>query len=250
MKETLKQELRSYFKVIDERKRYVEAALNDAKVDLGGIEDNLNKNAELKLHSIIKKFIIEKKFTGRNNYQDRIFLDGDKIGYVIFKHKTMHTIRMVGKYKTLGVVNEWFPAGFTEVIAATDKILEEIKSIDVEYSDERKISLKVAVVDSGGLDRGRIKGVIIKDEKKYGETKSSLTFETNDLYVYGDDKHQFLTEDIIYDTIKSMLEVKMKWKQEVMDKIQTIENILNKFLDEDYHKVLVVARLTQNDKQA
>ena len=248
MNETLKKELKSYFKGVDERKKHVETVLNNAKVDLGDIKDKLEKNAELKLHSILKGFINKKKFTGRNNSRDRIFLDKDEISYVEFKHKTKRDVSLIGKYKTGCIVNEWFPTGFIKVIAEVDKILGEFKEIDVTYTDEKKINLKIAIVDDDKLDEGKIKKVIIKDEKEYSNTKSNISFNTKDLYVYGDAKYQFLTEDMVYNAVKGMLEVKMEWKQKVMERIKAIENKLNKLLDEGYNKILVAARLIGDGK--
>ena len=236
MNETLKNELKIYFKVVNERKKHIEDVLEDAKVDLKDIKDEIENKAELKLHSLVKGFIKEIHFTGRNGFGDRIFLGEYNIEYIEFNKRNKHTVSLLGKWKSKGFVNEWFPIGFKDVIAGADRILNSINEIDIKYYDKKNIKIKMELVNNDKLEEGRVEKIIIEDDIK---------FETKDMYLYGDEKYQLLTDNKIYGFIEEMIQIKMKWKQRVMVRVNAIEREMNKLLDEDYIKILVAARMIQ-----
>lgn len=246
MNAKLQMELGRFFKKIKERKTFLEEELTKLEMDTEKIVDRLEEKANKKLSLVAKTYMDRIKFDfkkDRNFENHRIgFADGH-LTMRKYKCHRHYELNLMSEWDTdIGMVVQFLPKGFRQVVNELRGFIRKIYDMDEKYKGRVGCAAKVVIVGDDGIKRGVVKEIILS-----GDSFEFDTLDTDDeqLSLYGSAEYQVYHNDAVFDICCRMLKDKKKRNDSMNRGIAKHERKIDEMLNGGYNKIMVAARLTE-----
>ena len=242
MNDTLKTELKNYFKVIKERKELIEKEIEKLDFDKNDFTDKIEKKLAKSVIEILraKNFHF---FDGANG--DRInihrggllrikpYPEGARLETRSYKHKSWYELDFLNDYGEK--ISNILPNGFEEAIEEIIDMTKSIDKVNTNFEKSMGAIIPISYIGDNKLETVKITNIVLTD---YFDIRIN-----NDDYF--SDTEQAYYNDEIYDIMKTLVKertTKLQRKHEILT--AKCNEILD-FIDNKLSTILVKTRLTE-----
>jgi hypothetical protein len=205
------------------------------------IQDMQKRTNDIAILFLQKKGFRFKKDRLSNN--DSLDFANEKLLHRPFHNHGWREVDFFSKYSGCEKILEHLPIGFKNLLIEINKLMDFMeKKNDEQYKEKRKPKIYIEFIKKGKVIGDLIENITVNDEEFKIETKEESW------YHYDDDEHKLLLgNDRIFRTILYLVKDRNRFyakaDAEIQEKMKKIDELLNN----GYNKILIQARLSQNE---
>lgn len=236
MNETLKSELNSYFKIVNDRAKFVqnEISKRELKIDSGKIEEGINEKLQKKAIEFLNKS--EWDWEKGRVIGDRIGLIDGKLKVRKYKCHRWNDVNFVGTSDRN--LFQILPIGFKEVVTQLNVKMDGILNIDIAFKEEEKTNIKVELLTDDGIKKDKVNNIGLNGD-------NNPEYDLTVSYCSGEIANQLLVNEEIFNIVLGLLEKRKQFFERVQLLKDLIETQIDKIIDDDFDKILVAERLKE-----